>query len=409
MMGERAARPLQAGLTLTVNFGNPWKIVISNELLSMLSEEARKTVINEALDANQRFKTLIEELHWYKGVSVEKLSKHLSVPSATLYWWMKRKMNVKIRDNATALQLANTGRYRYAKRDFDGDDVEKLKLWFLAHTDASVRRCRRQVKVELITPDPYLALLFKEVFSRYGYVGVAPRKDNKGNYRWELWVYLPLKSYKWLLKKHIPTPIDNDAKLYSALNITIDAEGSLCVWNQKGRVTTVFKVVLYNEKTYVVEPLYEALKQHGYRVHLYTTPKGKTTKYGNLNNDYHYITVCAKADVKRLLENAELALPHKRLKAYLIKHTLRELNKPVYWNTIESIYSEIKAVHEEMLSESKLIVKSLYEPWQALTEKRRQKEITYTQYEEERAQLRAKAWRALQALKEKYDKKIRRA
>ncbi|MEM2636644.1 MAG: hypothetical protein QXQ28_07225, partial [Candidatus Nezhaarchaeales archaeon] len=75
MMGERAARPLQAGLTLTVNFGNPWKIMISNELLVMISKEVRRTVMNEALDANQRFKVLVEELHWNKSVSVTKLSK----------------------------------------------------------------------------------------------------------------------------------------------------------------------------------------------------------------------------------------------------------------------------------------------------------------------------------------------
>ncbi len=265
MTGERAARPLQAGLTLTVNFGNPWKIMISNELLVMISKEVRRTVMNEALDANQRFKVLVEELHWNKSVSVTKLSKYLSVPSATLYWWMKRKMNVKIRDNATALQLANTGRYRYAKRDFDGDDVEKLKLWFLAHTDASVRRCRRQVKVELITPDPYLALLFKEVFSRYGYVGVAPRKDNKGNYRWQLWVYLPFESFQYLLEKHVPTPVESDEELYDAFNIAMDCEGSISASEYKRRRTADLRVLLYNEKDSSLSPYTIRLKSAGTR------------------------------------------------------------------------------------------------------------------------------------------------
>jgi len=395
--GERVARPLQAGLKLRVDFGVPKEIVIPNELLVMLSEETRKIVMDEALDVNHRFRVLVEDLRWGKGVSIKKLSKYLSVPFATLYRWMKRKMNVKVRDNVTALQLANT---KYIKRDFDGDDTEKLKLWFLAHTDGSVIQYGRQVQVTLFTPDPYLELLFREAFGRYGYVGVAPYKDNKGNYKWQLWIYLPLKSLQYLLERRNPAPIDNDVKLYNVLGIAIDAEGSVCTWSHKGRVAK-FKVVLYNEKTYVLKPLYDALKQRGYRVHLYTTPKGTVTNYGCLNNDCRYVRVCVKAHVRRLLENVELALPHKRLKACLIKHALRD-PRPVYWNIMEPIYSEIEAVHEEMLKESKLIIKNLYEPWQAL--KRRQKEITPLQYEEGRARLKAEAWKSLEALKEKYNK-----
>jgi len=392
---------------LVVNFDTirkrPRKIIVSKELLAMLSEEARRTVMDEALDANQRFKTLIEELHCNGRVSLRKLSTQLNVPRATLLWWMKRKMNVKVRDRIAAVQLANT---KFIKRDFDGDDVEKLRLWFLVHTDGSVERDHQQVKVKLNTPDPYLALLFKEVFGKYGYVGVTPRRNKKG-YAWELWVYLPLKSYKWLLEKHIPAPIDNDTKLHNALSITIDAEGSICARNHEGRTTTNFKVVVYNEKAPVIEPLYGALKQRGYRVHLYTMPKGTVTNYGRSSNDYRYITVRAKADIKRLLENIELVLPQKRLKACLIKHALREVNKPVYWSSIELLYSEIEDVCKEMLEESKLIVKSLHEPWQALTEKRKRKEVSHTQYENERAQLRDKAWRALETLKTKYDERFK--
>ncbi len=383
-----------------VNFGNPWKIVIPNELLMMLSEETRKIVMNETLDVNHRFRVLVEDLRWHKGVSIKKLSKHLNVPFATLRRWMKCKMNVKVRDNVTALQLANTGRYKYAKRDFDGDDVERLKMWYFAHTDGSVKQYNQQVSVVLRTPDPYLAILFKEVFGKYGYVGVAPQRNNERGYVWILWTLLPLRSYWWLLERRTPTPIDSDVKLYSALSITIDCEGSLSAWNQKGRATA-FKVILCNEKMYAVEPLYKALKERDYRVNLYVTPKGAVTKYGYLNNDYHYLIVYARAHVKRLLEHLELSLPHKRLKACLIRCALREPSKPVYRSTIEPIYSGINAVYEEMLKESKRVLKTLHEPWQAL--KRRRKKTTYTRYEEERARLRAEAWRALQALKAKYD------
>ncbi|MEM2534024.1 MAG: hypothetical protein QXK12_08400, partial [Candidatus Nezhaarchaeales archaeon] len=78
--------------------------------------------------------------------------------------------------------------------------------------------------------------------------------------------------------------------------------------------------------------------------------------------------------------------------------------KPVHWSSIEPAYSEIEAVYKEMLRESKRILKSLYGPWRTLTEKRKQKQITYTRYEEERNELRDKAWRELNALKEKYDR-----
>ncbi|MEM2211960.1 MAG: hypothetical protein QXT49_01970 [Candidatus Nezhaarchaeales archaeon] len=404
MTGERVARPLQAGLTLTVDFGKPRKIVIPSELLTMISEETRKIVMDEVLYVNQRFKVLIEELHWHKGVSVKKLSKYLNVPLTTLREWMKYKLNVGVRDKVTALQLANTGRYKYHKRDFDGDGVEKLRMWFLAHTDGSVSQQWRQVQVTLCTPDPYLVILFKEAFGKYGYVGVAPRRNKEG-YVWELWILPPLRSYSWLLERHIPTPIDSDVKFYNAFSIATEAEGSVSAWNRGGR-TTEFKVTVPNEKVYVVEPLYDALKQRGYRVHLYTTPKG-TIKHYPYNNDYHRITVYAKTDIKRLLENVELVLPHKRITARLIKHALREPSEPVYWSTIEAVYSEIEAVHEEMLKESKLIVKSLHELWRALTEKRKQKEITRTRYEEERVRLRAEAWKALEMLKAKYDERFK--
>jgi len=394
--GERVTRPLQAGIKLRVDFGVPREIVVPEELLAMTSEKAKRMVMDEALDANQRFKVLIENLHWSKSVPVNKLSKYINVPRTTLQEWVKR-MNVRVRDKITALQLANT---KYAKRDFDGDDAEKLRLWYFAHTDGSVIQNGQQVLVVLGTPDPYLALLFKEVFGKYRYVGVAPYRDSKGNYAWKLWTYLPIRGYSWFLEKCIPTPIDNDVKLYNALSITIDAEGSLCARSREGR-TTEFEVVLYNEKAHVVEPLYEALKQYGYRVRLHVTVKGTTINYGRTGNDCYHISIYAKAHVKRLLSNVELALPQKRLKALLIRHALREPSEPVYWSTIEPFYSEVEAVHEELLMESKRVLKSLHEAWQAL--KRRWKEVARTQYEEERNKLRDKAWRGLEALKEKYD------
>ncbi|MEM2532571.1 MAG: hypothetical protein QXK12_00845 [Candidatus Nezhaarchaeales archaeon] len=386
MTGERVTRPLQAGLKLRVDFGVPREIVVPEELLAMLTEETRKIVMDEAVNDNQRFKALVEELHWGKYISIEKLSKRLSVPLTTLWKWMRHKMNVKVRDNVTALQLANT---KYAKRDFDGDDAEKLRLWYFAHTDGSVIQNGQQVQVILGTPDPYLALLFKEVFGKYGYVGVTPYRDSKGYHAWMLWSYLPLRSYWWLLERRTPTLIDSDVKLYNALSITIDAEGSVCARSREGR-TTEFKVVLYNEKVYVVKPLYEALKQYGYRVKLNVTAKGTTTNYGRTSNDCYHISIRAKAHVKRLLSNVELTLPHKRLKALLIKRVLKETSEPVYWSTIEPFYSEVEAVHEELLMESKRVLKSLHETWQALTK-------------EGRDRLRAKAWGELQALKEKYD------
>ncbi|MEM2685173.1 MAG: hypothetical protein QW114_06790, partial [Candidatus Nezhaarchaeales archaeon] len=112
-------------------------------------------------------------------------------------------------------------------------------------------------------------------------------------------------------------------------------------------------------------------------------------------------------DVKRLLENVEPVLPHKRLKVYLIKSALRDPSKPVYWSAIEPVYSEGEAVYKEVLRESKQISKSLYERWRTLTGKRGRKQITYTQCEEERNELRAEAWRALEALKMKYDERFK--
>ncbi|MEM2828211.1 MAG: hypothetical protein QXH61_06440, partial [Candidatus Nezhaarchaeales archaeon] len=356
MTGERVTRPLQAGLKLRVDFGVPREIVVPEELLAMLTEETRKIVMDEAVNDNQRFKALVEELHWGKYISIEKLSKRLSVPLTTLWKWMRHKMNVKVRDNVTALQLAKT---KYAKRDFDGDDAEKLRLWYFAHTDGSVIQNGQQVQVILMTPDPYLALLFKEVFGRYGYVGVAPQRNDKGRYVWELWIYLPLRSYWWLLERRTPTLIDSDVKLYNVLSITIDAEGSVYAYSHEERITD-FRVVLYNEKVYVVKPLYEALKQYGYRVKLNVTAKGTTTNYGRTSNDCYHISIRAKAHVKRLLSNVELTLPHKRLKALLIKRVLKETSEPVYWSTIEPFYSEVEAVHEELLMESKRVLKGLH-------------------------------------------------
>ncbi|MEM2212965.1 MAG: hypothetical protein QXQ28_06280 [Candidatus Nezhaarchaeales archaeon] len=104
-----------------------------------------------------------------------------------------------------------------------------------------------------------------------------------------------------------------------------------------------------------------------------STSKGTTTHYSYLKDNCYHIKVCAKAHVKHLLEGVELTLPHKRLKALLIKYALSEPSKPVYWSSIEPMYSEIEAVHEEMLEESRLIVKSLHESWRALTEKRKRK------------------------------------
>ncbi|MEM2212134.1 MAG: hypothetical protein QXK12_03205 [Candidatus Nezhaarchaeales archaeon] len=48
---------------------------------------------------------------------------------------MKRELNLGVRDNVTATQLARTGRYKYLKHDFDSDAIERLKTWFLAYID----------------------------------------------------------------------------------------------------------------------------------------------------------------------------------------------------------------------------------------------------------------------------------
>ncbi|MEM2212543.1 MAG: hypothetical protein QXH61_01145 [Candidatus Nezhaarchaeales archaeon] len=82
-------------------------------------------------------------------------------------------------------------------------------------------------------------------------------------------------------------------------------------------------------------------------------------------------------------------------KAYVIK--------PAYWNTIEPMYSKIEAVYEEMLMESKLIVRSLHEAWSSLNGKCRRGKVNVKHYEDERARLRAEACKTLKALKEKYD------
>ncbi|MEM1537531.1 MAG: hypothetical protein QXK12_03200 [Candidatus Nezhaarchaeales archaeon] len=169
----------------------------------------------------------------------------------------------------------------------------------------SVKRYRQQVLVALGTPDPYLALLFKEVFAKYGHVGVAPYRNSENHYMWRLWVLLPLKSFQYLLEKRIPAPLNDDEKLYSALSITIDCEGSVYAQNPKGRRAASFAVAFYNEKAYVIEPLYETLKQRRYGVKLYTTPKGKEAGHDRYSNDYYHSIVHAKAHVKRLLENVE--------------------------------------------------------------------------------------------------------
>jgi len=75
--------------------------------------------------------------------------------------------------------------------------------------------------------------------------------------------------------KNILMLINEDVKLYTTLSITIDCEGSVCTWNLKGR-TTMFAISLRNEKTYVLKPLYNTLKQH-YKLSLYVILRGKTS------------------------------------------------------------------------------------------------------------------------------------
>ena len=67
MTGERVTRPRQAGLKLTVKFPTckPRTIVIPSELLATLPEEVKKKVMDGAVNDNQRFKALVEELHWH--------------------------------------------------------------------------------------------------------------------------------------------------------------------------------------------------------------------------------------------------------------------------------------------------------------------------------------------------------
>lgn len=111
----------------------------------------------------------------------------------------------------------------------------------------------------------------------------------------------------------------------------------------------------------------------------------------------------SKAHIKRLLEHVEPRLYHERLKARLIRQTLSNPSTPIYWEGFEPKYAEVNIISSEMLVKSKRLAKAFHALWQRLDEKYKRKGITWKRREEERAKLEAKAWKALEELKGKYD------
>ncbi len=233
---------------------------VSEDVLRLLSEEARRAVERLDLSGDQRLAALLNDLYWRAGLSSSDIARLLGVDGRGLRRMMER-LGVARRPRLEALKAKLT---RFAKKPFDGDPVKRVRLHCLVAAEGHARRHHGQVEVTTSTPNPWLIQAFHELFRPYTeHFNKLPFYNRKtGQYEWRISILLD-ESFTFLAEP-LTLDVSDDEQFWEFMTSFFEGESSLKAWFTRSGLKV--RVELINDDWGLVEPAWRGLLERGFEV-----------------------------------------------------------------------------------------------------------------------------------------------
>ncbi len=312
---------------------------VPDEVLGLLSEEARRVAERLDLSGDERLKAILEDLYWRAGLSSRQVAGLLGVDGRLLRRMMAR-LGVERRGRVEALKARLT---RYAKRPFTGSPAERVRIHALIAGDAHVRPHRAQVEVTTSTPNPWLIQLIHDLLRPYTeHFHLYPFYNKKTKqYSWRLSILLD--SSFTFLKQPVTVDLEDDEQFWEFMASIIEAEGCIEVYAEDGLASARIRV--YNDMEYLVDLAYGGLTRRGFSARKYT----EKPRYSHGEVKYSHV-ICVDDDAVRLLKTLKPRLMHfeKLLRARLAMKVVG-----LSWGEAAPLVDEVERVVALGVSRSK--------------------------------------------------------
>ncbi|MBI5149070.1 hypothetical protein HZA33_05305 [Candidatus Pacearchaeota archaeon] len=267
-------------------------------------------------------KEKLNELYIERKLSMAKISRYLCVTYQTIIYWLK-KFNIEIRGPKT-----------YNKKPFSGDILERAYLMGLSIGDFNVKKHHAQILVRTSTTHPAMISLFNQLFTKYSFVKQIKLKSMPS---WYLYTILD-SSFDFLMEKGINLENFKKEEFYAFLSGYVDAEGCLCITNNKE--TFRYHFSLASEDINILNGIKEYLSKLGHKVSFRISAKrGNLTTNGKVyNKDYWELRLYSKKEVLNLI--GKLQLQHYEKIRW--KELMFELNNCRKWVDVKEIVFRLR-------------------------------------------------------------------
>ncbi|HUS50138.1 MAG TPA: LAGLIDADG family homing endonuclease [Candidatus Paceibacterota bacterium] len=232
----------------------------------------------------------LRELYMKRKLTMADIARQFGVTYQTIIYWLK-KFDMGIRGPKT-----------YNKNPFSGDILERNYLMGLSIGDFNVKKHHAQILVRTSTTHPAMINLFKQLFEKYSFVGQVKLKSTPS---WYIYTILS-NSFNFLLNKDISIKTFNEEEFYAFLSGYVDAEGCLCITNNKE--TFRYHFSLASEDINILKGIKKYLSKLKYKVFFrISAKKGNLTTNGKIyNKDYWELRLYSKKEVLNLIEKLQL-------------------------------------------------------------------------------------------------------
>ena len=328
---------------------------VPDEVLGLLSEEARRVAERLDLSGDERLKAIIEDLYWRAGLSSRQVATLLGVEDRLLRRMMVR-LRVERRGRVEALRARLT---RYAKKPFTGSPAERVRIHALIAGDAHVRPHRAQVEVTTSTPNPWLIQLIHDLLRPYTeHFRLDPIYNrDTGYFEWRVGMLLD-PSFHFLLK---PLELDlaDDEQFWCFMASFFEAEGAV-KFSRSDRGGARVTVEVSGEDKRLIEAAEQGLRMRGFNARLFVKDEaGKRTNVGAVSRPCLVVGVYDEAHVHRLLEALLPLLDHYERRTY-VRLALKALEGGYTWSQLLVNKALLDRVFESLIEYSRLKAKEEY-------------------------------------------------
>jgi len=224
---------------------------------------------------------------------------------------------------------------KYVKNPFSGDLSERAYMLGLRAGDLSGSRNHKQIRIATSTTRTAQIKMVKDVFGKYGHVGVYPFLNDKGRREWRVYCDLD-RSFSFLLEKPEEIPewiLNNKQAFYSFFAGYMDSEGSWCI-RKCGKNSIRFTLRVASTDKIILEQLKNKFEKYRFHPRMYLDKKkGHTSNYGGYNKNFYALWFFQKSDIIRLAGEL-LNLSYHGEKIHLMKLILGLKNKKC-WDKVK--------------------------------------------------------------------------